>query len=57
MLWKNYLTGFQSYLILEKSLSKNSIDAYLRDVNKLIGYLEEENLSLRPDELQSQPFP
>jgi integrase/recombinase XerD len=56
MLWKNYLTGFQSYLILEKSLSKNSIDAYLRDVNKLIGYLEEANLSLHPDELQSSHF-
>src|ERR1035437_4047343 len=56
MLWKNYLTGFQSYLILEKSLSKNSIDAYLRDINKLIRYLEEENLSLRPDELLSSHF-
>lgn len=56
MLWKNYLTGFQSYLILEKSLSKNSIDAYLRDIHKLIGYLEEENLSLRPDELLSSHF-
>jgi len=56
MLWKNYLTGFQSYLILEKSLSKNSIDAYLRDVNKLIGYLEEAKLNLRPDELQSNHF-
>ena len=56
MLWKNYLTGFQSYLILEKSLSKNSIDAYLRDINKLIGYLEEENLHLRPDEILSSHF-
>lgn len=56
MLWKNYLTGFQSYLILEKSLSKNSIDAYLRDINKLIGYLEEENISLRPDELLASHF-
>lgn len=56
MLWKNYLTGFQSYLILEKSLSKNSIDAYLRDIHKLIGYLEEEKINLRPEELQSSHF-
>ncbi|MDP4289805.1 MAG: site-specific tyrosine recombinase XerD [Bacteroidota bacterium] len=56
MLWNNYLTGFQSYLILEKSLSKNSIDAYLRDVNKLIGYLEDATLNLRPDELQATHF-
>lgn len=56
MLWKNYLTGFQSYLILEKSLSKNSIEAYLRDIKKLIGYLENENMSLRPDELTTNHF-
>jgi len=56
MLWKNYLTGFQSYLILEKSLSKNSIEAYLRDIKKLISYLEDENMNFRPDELTSNHF-
>lgn len=35
-----YLKGFTAYLRLERSLSKNSIDAYLNDVNKLFQYLD-----------------
>jgi integrase/recombinase XerD len=31
--WKSAINGFKSYLRLEKSLSDNSIEAYLRDVN------------------------
>lgn len=34
-----YIKGFKNYLQLEKSLSKNSIEAYLCDVNKLEQYL------------------
>ena len=30
--------GFKSFLKLEKSLSNNSIDAYLRDLDKLYQY-------------------
>ena len=30
--------GFKSFLKLEKSLSSNSIDAYLRDIDKLYKY-------------------
>ncbi len=39
MSWQSYIKGFKSYLQLEKSLSKNSVDAYLRDVVKLEQYL------------------
>lgn len=35
MNWKNSIIDFKSYLLLERSLSKNSIDAYARDVGKL----------------------
>ena len=35
MNWEIYTRGFKSYLQLEKSLSVNSVDAYLRDVGKL----------------------
>ena len=38
--WKSSIKGFQHYLKLEKSLSANSIDAYLRDIEKLHQYLE-----------------
>ncbi|MGC6491096.1 MAG: site-specific tyrosine recombinase XerD [Flavobacteriales bacterium] len=39
MNWKNYINGFRSYLLLEKSLSNNSIEAYIRDVKHLNDYL------------------
>ena len=38
MSWKPYIKGFEAYLKLEKSLSENSIDAYIRDVSKLAQY-------------------
>ncbi|MCC6251012.1 MAG: site-specific tyrosine recombinase XerD [Bacteroidia bacterium] len=35
-----YINGFKSFLKLEKSLSPNSIEAYIDDVNKLAQYAE-----------------
>lgn len=35
MIWKSYIEGFRHYLLLERSLSKNSIEAYLNDIRKL----------------------
>ena len=40
MSWKNNINGFRSYLMLERNLSKNSIESYVRDVNKLVYFLE-----------------
>jgi integrase/recombinase XerD len=40
MSWKNNINGFRSYLMLERSLSENSVESYIRDVNKLADYLE-----------------
>ena len=40
MSWKNNINGFRSYLMLERSLSENSVESYIRDVNKLVDYLE-----------------
>jgi integrase/recombinase XerD len=40
-----YHNGFKAYLQLEKSLSANSIDAYLKDITKLFGYLEEQSIN------------
>ncbi len=40
MNWQIYLKNFKSYLTLERSLSENSIVAYLRDVQKLWEYLD-----------------
>lgn len=40
-----YHNGFKAYLQLEKSLSKNSIEAYLKDISKLFVYLEDHKKS------------
>jgi integrase/recombinase XerD len=47
-MWQAYIKGFVAYLQLEKSLSKNSVQAYVRDVEKLQQYnlLELESKSL-----------
>jgi integrase/recombinase XerD len=38
------LQKYQNYLLLEKSLSKNTVSAYLRDLNKLLVFLETKNI-------------
>lgn len=38
-MWQSYKKGFKAYLQLEKSLSDHSVEAYLRDVEKLTEYL------------------
>jgi integrase/recombinase XerD len=37
--WENALKGFKAYLMLERSMSHNSLDAYFRDVSKLQQYI------------------
>lgn len=42
-MWEAYKKGFKGWLSLEKSLSPNSIEAYLHDVEKLTSYLQINN--------------
>lgn len=37
-MWQSQLKGYKAYLKLERSLSKNSVENYLRDVRKLISF-------------------
>jgi len=50
-MWEPYKKGFKSYLQLEKSLSENSVEAYLRDIDKLTGYLQAISNLKAPGEL------
>jgi len=51
MNWKSTIKGFKSYLQLELSLSSNSIEAYLRDVVKLVQYLEIQEIDVQPEKV------
>jgi len=50
--WKGYTQGFKSFLTLEKSLSGNSIEAYLHDVEKLIQFLEYKKYDCTPKDIE-----
>ncbi|MEI7983703.1 MAG: site-specific tyrosine recombinase XerD [Bacteroidota bacterium] len=52
--WLPYFNGFKAHLQLERSLSKNSVEAYLRDVAKLLQFLEVLGLSTGPDKVELQ---
>jgi len=51
MNWDATLKAFKSYLLLERTLSKNSVAAYLRDVEKLISYFTIREITLSPSEV------
>ncbi|MFD2598651.1 site-specific tyrosine recombinase XerD [Sphingobacterium corticis] len=46
MNWSTWKKDFKRYLLLERGLSTNSIDAYLLDIAKLEGYAESQKLTL-----------
>ncbi len=50
-MWEAYKKGFKAYLQLEKSLSANSIEAYLYDLEKLIQFMKQSNKPKTPDEI------
>ena len=50
-MWEPQKKGFKAYLQLEKSLSENSVDAYLHDVDMLTQYLQISNDLKSPADL------
>jgi len=46
------ISGFKTFLKLEKSLADHTIDAYLRDLNKLFSFLEIRNYSIVPENVE-----
>lgn len=51
-MWEPYKKGFKAYLQLEKSLSENSVEAYLHDVELLTQYLQTVQDLKTPDALE-----
>ncbi|TWI98054.1 integrase/recombinase XerD [Mucilaginibacter frigoritolerans] len=49
--WHSAIKGFQSYLKLEKSLSKNSIEAYSRDIDKLYQFADSQLIKIQPENI------
>jgi integrase/recombinase XerD len=48
MNWAIYKKGFKAFLQLEKSLSAHSVEAYLRDIDKLNNYFESIGKEIAP---------
>lgn len=48
LMWEPYQKGFRAFLLLERSLSDATVDAYLRDLDKFLQYLEYKQLNATP---------
>ncbi len=51
-MWESYKKGFKAYLQLERSLSGNSVEAYMRDIEKLTHYLQQTGILKTPDQIK-----
>ena len=52
MSWKVAITGYKNYLRLEKSLSSNSVEAYVRDVDKVRQFIDYTGSGKSPKQLK-----
>jgi integrase/recombinase XerD len=46
--WQSYIKEYQNYLKLERGLSKNTIDNYTFDVEKLVLFLTQKEINISP---------
>jgi integrase/recombinase XerD len=51
-MWDVYKKGYKAYLQLEKSLSDNSVEAYLHDIEKFTEFLQSNNASQAPGDIE-----
>src|SRR5690606_8643411 len=52
--WNAHIRDFELYLRLEKFFSENSIEAYKRDIEKLVGFLDIHEISKSPQKVDLQ---
>ena len=53
-MWQSYIKHFKNYLQLERSFSDNSVQAYIRDTEKLAEYLELAAINLSPVDIKEE---
>jgi len=53
-MWQSYIKHFKNYLRLERSFSDNSVQAYIRDTEKLAEYLELAAINLSPVDIEEE---
>ncbi len=51
-MWIAYKKGYKAFLQLERSLSDNSVEAYLRDIDKLTSFLQDQQKTGSPGDVQ-----
>lgn len=51
-MWEPYKKGYKGWLRLEKSLADNSVEAYLRDIDKLTQFLQATGSLKNPDAVE-----
>ena len=54
MKWTHALKDFEHYLQIERGLSKNTLESYRLDVNKLIAYLKSNLITTGPIEINNE---
>lgn len=54
MNWNSYIKSFQSYLKIERGLSKNTIDNYTFDLERLCAFLNENSIAVSPEKINEE---
>lgn len=54
MNWKSYIKSYQSYLKLERGLSKNTIENYSFDMERLCVFLENNSIEISPIKISEE---
>ncbi|MGC4041729.1 MAG: site-specific tyrosine recombinase XerD [Flavobacterium sp.] len=54
MNWSTYIKSFQSYLKIERGLSKNTVANYTFDLDRLCAFLAENNIAVAPEKISEE---
>jgi integrase/recombinase XerD len=54
MNWRSYIKSYQSYLKIERGLSKNTIDNYSFDIERLCQFLTQNDITVSPIKIEEE---